>query len=647
MKNHVIVCGLGRVGWRVLAYLQAAGTPVVVIDTRCSADDARLAGATLITGDCQQQATLEKAGLGEARGVIVVLSDELIGTATALLVRRLNPNARIVLRMFNQNLILRLGSTVSNVVALSTSALAAPLLALIARTGDALGTFRLEDGKRQQIAELTVRESSPLCGRRIGDLLEQHPFIVLGHITGPHKRLLHEVGMDAVLRAGDRLVLCGEARQLAPLLIRHEEESLPELLWAGLTRRIGRVLWRTLGEIDLAVQICTSVLILVILSSTLVFYFGVESDSIADAFYRTVSLMATGADMGGSELPHGGWQKVFVGLLRLVGAALTAAFTAILTNYLVRAQLGGALEVRRIPDGGHIIVCGLGNVGFRVVEELLREDEKVVAIERSRDNPLIPTARRLGVAVVIGDATVPEVLKQAHAATARAVITATSKELVNLEIGLLVREQNPSQRVVLLLVDPQLAQALREAADVRLAFSIPALAAPAFVAALFGDRVRSVFLIEGKLLAVVDLMVRADDAFLAGRSVRELAVDYELVPLRLHSAEQQTRAQPLNALLAVGDQLTVIIGLLDLQRLLQREQPPRTWAVEATACPLTAVAWMVQLARNHRGIALEVPDSAIATLPCRIAEKLTRGQAEDLMYRLQRERVEGRLIATP
>src|SRR5207247_7126597 len=122
---------------------------------------------------------------------------------------------------------------------------------------------------------------------------------------------------------------------------------------AGFTRRLARVLRRTLGEMDLAVKVCTAVLIAVIGISTLIFHYGLENETLADGFYRTISLMATGSDMGGRELPQGGWQKVFVSILRLAGAALTAAFTAILTNYLVRAHLGGALEVRRIPDGGH------------------------------------------------------------------------------------------------------------------------------------------------------------------------------------------------------------------------------------------------------------------------------------------------------
>ena len=40
-----------------------------------------------------------------------------------------------------------------------------------------------------------------------------------------------------------------------------EEDILPHVLWAGFTRRLGRVLWRTLSEMDLAVKICTTVLL--------------------------------------------------------------------------------------------------------------------------------------------------------------------------------------------------------------------------------------------------------------------------------------------------------------------------------------------------------------------------------------------------
>ena len=573
MDQHIILCGLGRIGWRVLEYVRATGTPVVVIDTRCAPGDARLHGVPLIQGDCRQPEVLEQAGLARARGVLILTSDDLVSISTALLVRHLHPDVRVVVRMFNQGLISRLGKAVHNVFALSTSALTAPLLALIARTGEALGTFRLEDGTAREIVELTARPGSALTGKTLDEVTTRRQVQILGHCpAGGSMRFFHTVDPAARLAAGDRLVVCGEPSRVAPLLAQGEDETLPELLWAGLVRRLGRVAWRTLAEVDLAVKICTSVLVAVIVVSTAVFHLTVEKEKISDALFRTISLMATGADMHGSDFEPGGWHKAFVSVLRLLGAALTAAFTAIVTNYLLRARLGGALEVRRIPDSGHIIVCGLGNIGFRVVEELQREGERVVVIERARENPFIPTARRLGVAVIVGDATVPEVLRQAHTAQARAVVAATSNELVNLEVALLVRELNPTQRVVLRMTDPKLAQTLREAANVRLAFSIPDLAAPAFLAALLGDRVRSVFLVAGRLLTVVDLSVASGDPILEGQSVCALAVDYQLLPVHLVGADRTPRPQPLNARLAAGDCLTAIIALTDLQRLLLRDK---------------------------------------------------------------------------
>src|ERR1051325_488111 len=123
MRQHFILCGLGKIGSRVLEYLQAAGEAVVVINLRQPEPDARLDGVETIVGDCRAEAVLQQAGLAEARGVLVLTSDDLVNLSTALMVRHLHPQIRIVVRMFNQNLITRLGDAARNMLALSTSAL--------------------------------------------------------------------------------------------------------------------------------------------------------------------------------------------------------------------------------------------------------------------------------------------------------------------------------------------------------------------------------------------------------------------------------------------------------------------------------------------------------------------------------------------
>src|SRR5262249_54878775 len=194
MNRPVILCGLGRVGTRVLEFLQAANLPAVVVDTACQPGDARLKGVRLVRGDCRQREVLEEAGVRDARGVLILTGDDLLNISAALMVRAMNPDVRIVLRMFNQNLIGRLGHPVRNVFGLSTSLLTAPILAMTALTGQGLGTFRVGDGKDswRQIAEVSVGAGSEMQGRTVAEVTMPRDALALAHlpVSGPARYLL-------------------------------------------------------------------------------------------------------------------------------------------------------------------------------------------------------------------------------------------------------------------------------------------------------------------------------------------------------------------------------------------------------------------------------------------------------------------------
>ncbi len=610
MERPVVLCGLGRVGWRVLESLRAAGIPVVVINIKDESDDTRLAGVKVFKGDCRRHELLEQAGVKDARGVVIVTSDDLVNISTALLVRKLNPAVRIVVRMFNQNLIARFGVAVKNTVALSVSALIAPVMALIAVSGDTLGAFKLDDGPRQ-ISELVVTEGSELVGKRIAELAAEHGFIPLALVpaTGVPQFLL---GVESahVVSLGDRLVVCGPPLALQKLLQRLRGDLLAGVQWAGTLRRWFRTAHRTLLEVDFSVRIITLVLFVTLFVSTLVFRYGVDT-SWGDGLYETVSIIATGGGLHGEGKSE--WVKVFLSVLKLAGAALIAGFTAILTNYLIRARLGGALEVRHVPDGGHVVVCGLGNVGYRLVQELIAMGERVVAVDKEAVGPFFETVRRMGVPVFVGDVTVSEVLRQVRADTAKAVIAATSSELGNIEVALLAREMNPKQRVVVRLTDPEFVEAVREAANIKHAISAPALAAPAFAAALYGDSVQALVAVAGVTLVVLDLIVNDADDYLNGKSLRAFVLDYGLLPVALSGQE-------LNSVrgyrLKVGDKLTVVAELHDFERLLRFQKP---------------------IAESR--VVVDGPSGE----PLVQAEGLTRGEAQELVEQLEHEKVTARI----
>src|SRR5262249_21848887 len=160
------------------------------------------------------------------------------------------------------------------------SALAGPLLALIARTGEALGSFKLENGERAQVADFHVAAGSSLVGRKLGELAEAHHAVVLAHgRPGEPLHFATPATATVMLGEGDTAVVCGRPDRVAPLLSQGENESLPELLWAGFVRRFARVAFRSLDQMDATLKVCTLLFVGVVVVSVLVFHLGMEQNT--------------------------------------------------------------------------------------------------------------------------------------------------------------------------------------------------------------------------------------------------------------------------------------------------------------------------------------------------------------------------------
>ena len=92
-----------------------------------------------------------------------------------------------------------------------------------------------------------------------------------------------------------------------------------------------------------------------------------------------------------------------------------------------------------------------------------------------------------------------------------------------------------------------------------------------------------------------------------------------------------------------GDTVVGIVALADLERLLRRQPSSAAYAVDVLSFPLPARGWLAGLLRASRGLPAAEADRALDRLPLRLAANLTRGQAEDLLARLVRERITARL----
>lgn len=154
----------------------------------------------------------------------------------------------------------------------------------------------------------------------------------------------------------------------------------------------------------------------------------------------------------------------------------------------------------------HIVLCGLGRVGYRIAQQLLAAKEQVVAIEKDGESMFVEEMQDLGVPVLIGEARLKKNLLQANLEHARAIILATNDDLTNLDAALTAREIKPEIRVALRLFDETLAS--KVASQFRMpVISTSQVSAPAFVAAVTGRTVHQCFQLDGQTIHVADLRV--------------------------------------------------------------------------------------------------------------------------------------------
>lgn len=108
MSNHIVVVGVGNVGYNVVKNLVKTGSEILVIDKIDEEGredefqeyqvDKRI---PTIDGDASKEGILEKANIEEAYAIIVLIDNDLLNLKIALRAKLLNPKIKVVLRMFD------------------------------------------------------------------------------------------------------------------------------------------------------------------------------------------------------------------------------------------------------------------------------------------------------------------------------------------------------------------------------------------------------------------------------------------------------------------------------------------------------------------------------------------------------------------
>lgn len=218
----------------------------------------------------------------------------------------------------------------------------------------------------------------------------------------------------------------------------------------------------------------------------------------------------------------------------------------------------------------HIILVGLGHLGYRIAQTLHEMGKNVVIIELKATQHTVSAAREMGIPVIEEDGRNATALEGANIKDAQTIILASQNDAMNLQIALKARSLNPTIQVVIRIFDEDFAHALQDQFGFT-AMSATEMAAPVFAAAAAGADVTNPISIEGQQLSLARMTI-ATASVLANKTVGYVEDNYHLNIILLrhdHNSEMHpTDKRPLHA----GDTLAVLGGPEQLRKLMQDSQ---------------------------------------------------------------------------
>ncbi len=297
---------------------------------------------------------------------------------------------------------------------------------------------------------------------------------------------------------------------------------------------------------------------------------GGDELGLPESLYAVFTMLFFGSAY---PLPTDALTRVVFFIVPVVGLVVIGQFLARLAGAYVNRERWERAVASTYT--GHVIVCGLGRVGFRVARWLLDLGEEVVIIESDPKNQFIAQVRGWGVPVITADARRPEVLQDAGVMACSAICPLTGDDLINLAMATEARALHPHLKVVLRTFDERLGASLESGFDIHTAFSAAALAAPAFAAAALNVPVDYALEFgegEQRTLVTVTKFTLVAGSKLVGRTVGSLEAEFDVFVIAHRSSEFKFNP-PSEAVLEV-DQGIVVVGSPQTLSALARLTPP-------------------------------------------------------------------------
>jgi Trk K+ transport system NAD-binding subunit len=412
---------------------------------------------------------LRSVGVPDATSLMALAEDDRVNLQVALKARDINPKIRVVLRQFNRTLARKIEQNLPNCSVLSLASHAAATIVGAALDQSSFYSLQFPD------------LDGVLCG------FSQRPAGLFG-ITGMTRAeaqaqlKMRVIAVDGVtefdpkrrFEAGDDLVVFGMLKYLIATVV--NPVSAETIDRPNIGKRFRDAL-QAFRHLDPVIRGMLAAATLVFIVSTIFFAILFKKDGVTAAYFVTTTMTTTGY---GDITPTTHLGQMATMLLEILGVAFSGISIAFVTTALTRAQFTALQGLRQIKTRGHVVVCGAGNVGTRVIEFLRMLGQPVVVIDPVPDAETVELSRIRAVELLTGDATRDGTLELCNLPVARSLIALTSSDTANLEVALGARGRNPHLQVVMRVQDDAFAGSVGRQFEAIQTFSTSSLAAPAF-----------------------------------------------------------------------------------------------------------------------------------------------------------------------
>jgi len=224
-RDHVIVCGFGRNGFKAYDELRHSGARAVVVEqNQALVTAANEAGHQIpaVFGDATLDSTLRQAGIAHARALITALPKDADNVFVALSARELNPNIIIIARASARSSVSKLISAGASSVVLPDEIGGSHMANLVIRPEVIrfLDMISGLDPNKLRLEELSFNELKPaLRGQSIRelDVRSRTGATIIALRRGQGGELEVSPAADYRTAAGDVLLVLGNEAQIQAL----------------------------------------------------------------------------------------------------------------------------------------------------------------------------------------------------------------------------------------------------------------------------------------------------------------------------------------------------------------------------------------------------------------------------------------------